>query len=525
MERRDFIKASTAIGAATFASPYILKGDLIATQQIEQLDFMANDNIMIIIELAGGNDGLNTIMQADSDVYHNIRPEIGIALQDAKQWDKTDLYMHPAMVTNLYNEGMMGLLKNGNLAVLEGVGYDEYTMSHFRGQDIYGSGMLSTDPKVKLLEGWLGRYFATKLPNYPLVIPEHPLAINIGGYVPLAFRSKNAEFGIALNNIDKFYQQGAGLTPKDAQLAKASFYTDEYNFIHVVAKQSEEYSKAIKTANDKGKNMVQYGGGLGDKLGMIAKLISGGLKTKVYYVQQGGYDMHIQEMRDIASGQHPSLLAELSGAISNFMKDATLQGFVDRVAGLTITEFGRRAHENGSRGADHGSACVQFVFASNKYLDGGRKGNRPDLNDLDENTNIRHQFDFRRIYTDFLESWFGATPQETETLFGEKVFPIGVLKQRTTGVEGYLETYNQKAIKITPNPVSEFAKLEFELKTSSNVVVEVYNLKGFRQIEFYNGKLEAGIYSYRITSLPIGTYIANVAVDGKRYVEQFNVVR
>lgn len=525
MERRDFLKTTSALGVATFAAPYILKGDQIVTQQMDQLDFMTNDNIMIIIELAGGNDGLNTIIQADNDIYHQIRPEIGILQTDAKQWDKMPLFMHPAMVTNLYNEGMLGLLKNGNLAVVEAVGYDEYTMSHFRGQDIWGSGKLSTDPQVKLLDGWLGRYFASKLPNYPMVIPEHPLAINIGGYVPLAFRSKQGEFGIAINNIDKFYQQGAGLTPKDAQLSQVGYYPDEYNFVHVVAKQSEEYSKAIKVANDKGKNMVQYGAGLGDKLAMIAKLISGGLKTKVYYIQQSGYDMHIQEQRDIANGQHPALLSELSGAITNFMKDATLQGFVDRVAGLTISEFGRRAHENGSRGCDHGAACVQFVFGSNKYVDGGKKGLSPDLTDLDENTNIRHQFDFRRLYTDFLESWFGATPQETETLFGEKIFPIGVLKPRTSGVESFLETYNKKAITISPNPMKLESKMEFELKTASNVLVEIYNLKGFRQSEFYNGKLEAGVYNYQINSLPNGTYIACVSVNGQRFVEQFNVVK
>ncbi|MCX6146433.1 MAG: DUF1501 domain-containing protein, partial [Candidatus Kapabacteria bacterium] len=196
-----------------------------------------------------------------------------------------------------------------------------------------------------------------------------------------------------------------------------------------------------------------------------------------------------------------------------------------RVAGLTISEFGRRAHENGSRGCDHGSACVQFVFGSNKYVDGGKKGLSPDLNDLDENTNIRHQFDFRRLYTDFLESWFGATPQETEALFGEKIFPIGVLKPRISGVESYLETYNQKAITIAPNPMKNDSQMGFELKTSSNVIVEIYNLKGFRQFEFYNGKLEAGIYNYHISSLPIGTYIATVSVNGMRYIEQFNVVK
>lgn len=526
MQRRNFIKTSAAIGAGVALTPYIMKGgDFVPEMKmLDQYDFLKNDNIMIIVELAGGNDGLNTIIQADNDLYHQLRPNIGISETDAVRFDKTNLYMHPALVKDIYNDGMMGLLKNGNLAVIEAVGYDEYTMSHFRGQDIFGSGQLSTDPRVKLLEGWIGKYFSSKLTNYPLEIPEHPLSISVGGTIPLALKSDKGDMGISIGDVGKFYQLGAGLTPKEALLSEKSFYADEFNFINVVARQSEAYSNALKNANDTGKNSVNYAaGGLNDKFKTIAKLISGGLKTKVYYVKQGGYDMHIQQMKDPFSGQHPALLNELSNAISTFMQDATKQGFVDRVAGLTITEFGRRAHDNGSRGSDHGSACVQFMFASDKYISGGTFGERPDLGNLDENTNIRHNFDFRRIYADFLENWFDAGTEETTSLFGEKVAPMGILKKRITSVNQDFKYQEDDYLQIFPNPSNGKGVIQFIMNNERIGKVEIYNLKGFLVSTNFSGRLDYGMQKHEFSGLESGTYIASVEVDGKRVVKQFVV--
>jgi uncharacterized protein (DUF1501 family) len=525
MIRREFLKTSAAVGGALAISPYVLNANdfVPKVNSLSAYDFLKNDNIMIIVELSGGNDGLNTIIPVENDVYHQIRPNIRLLKEDCYRFDKTDLYMHPALCKDIYNDGMMGLMANGNLAVIEAVGYDEYTMSHFRGQDIWGSGILSTDPKVPLLEGWLGRYFASKLTNYPVEIPEHPLAINVGGVMPLALRSNKGDMGIALTNINRFYELGVGLTPKSGLSNELSNYGKEFNFISTVARQSEAYSNAIKAADTNGKNTVEYtGGGLVEKFRIIAKMISGGLKSKVYYVTQGGYDMHIQQMRDPFSGQHPNLLRELSLAISTFMVDATKQGFVDRVAGMTITEFGRRAYDNGSRGSDHGSASVQFMFGSSNYISSGRFGNPPKLDDLDENANIRHNFDFRRLYADFIESWFDGTKEDTETVFGEKIFPLGVLKKRISSVDE-VEFNNNDYLNIYPNPSFGSGNISFTLKNSQQTSVSIYNIKGFEIASLHNGQLHNGEHTFNFNSLVNGSYIASIEVNGKRYVKPFIV--
>lgn len=530
MKRRDFIASTIATGSALSMYPYISKSSPVKSQFAQTQDnFLEDDSIMILIELTGGNDGLNTVIPLFQDEYYNLRPNIAIDPEDAIRFQSTDLYLHPALVTNVENDGFLGLLQNGNLAIVERVGYENYTMSHFRSADIWSSGIVNTDPSIKLLDGWLGRYFASKLDNYPFEIPEHPLGISISGEVPLELRSEKGHMGITLTNPDQFYNLGKGLTPFENKFQGDTDFENEYNFIHTIAEQSEIYSQEIKLAFDKGVNMVNYpGAGLAAKMGLISKLISGGLKTKVYHLKLSSFDSHVQQMNEPLSGQHPILLNQLASAISLFMKDATIQGFANRVAGLTTSEFGRRAYDNGSRGSDHGSSSVMFMFAHDDNINAGRKGDPPNLADLDGNGNPRFQFDFRRLYTDFLETWFGASEIDTETIFGEPVLPMGILKSRIkTSVEDLAYSNGKPGIEVFPNPVyqTEVCNIRFELKKSGECDLKVYSIDGRVVKQIYNGMLYNGLNPFELRGLRTGHYTITLTINNKRYSTPLKVIK
>lgn len=527
MKRRDFLRNSAIAGTAIGVSPY-LKASPDFSGTMSANSFLEDDSIMILVELFGGNDGLNTIIPLFQDEYYSLRPNIAIESADAIRFDNTDLYMHPALVTDLYNDGFLGLLRNGNLAIVERVGYENYSMSHFRSADIWSSGIISRDPSVKLLDGWLGRYFASKLDNFPLEIPEHPLGISLEGKVPLVMRSPKGHMGIALSDPESFYELGAGLSPSENKLPGDNFYQNEYNFIHVIAEQSEIYSNAVKNAFDSGENKVDYPDGLAKKFQRIARLISGGLKTKVYYVRLSNFDSHVQQMTDPFSGQHPILLRQLSEAISLFMQDATLQGFADRVAGLTTSEFGRRAYDNGSRGSDHGAGNVMFMFAHDNNINSGRKGDPPDLSDIDGAGNVRYQFDFRRLYADFLETWFGASKEDVENVFGEEVLPMGILKKRLTSVEqDIVADDGRPGVGVFPNPGYQGQRqyVRFTLKKEAYVKINIFTIHGKYVSSLHTGFLTSGQYEIPVKFLNNGSYIVSLTVGGKRYTNQLNVVK
>lgn len=530
MKRRDFIATTIATGSAISMYPYITKANPIKDNKVQTPDsFLEDDSIMILIELTGGNDGLNTVIPLFQDEYYNLRPNIAIKEEDAIRFQSTDLYLHPALVTNVDNSGFLGLLQNGNLAIVERVGYENYTMSHFRSADIWESGLINTDPNIKLLDGWLGRYFASKLDNYPFEIPEHPLGISISGEVPLSLRSEKGHMGITLTDPNQFYNLGKGLTPFEGKFQGKSNYENEYNFIHTIAEQSEIYSQEVKLAFDKGVNMVNYpASGLAAKMGLISKLISGGLKTKVYHLKLSSFDSHVQQMTDPLSGQHPTLLNQLASAISLFMRDATIQGFSQRVAGLTTSEFGRRAYDNGSRGSDHGSSSVMFMFAHDDNINAGRKGDPPNLTDLDGNGNPRFQFDFRRLYTDFLETWFGANEKDTENVFGEPVLPMGILKTRVkTHVEDLAFTNGRPGMDVYPNPVfqSEVCNIRFDLKKSADCDIKVYSIDGRVVKHIYNGMLFNGPNSFELRGLRTGHYMITLSINDRRYSTPLKVAK
>ncbi len=517
MNRRNFIINTSAVSAGTMFAPYILKSTpKIETIPNEKLLNLDDDSIMIIIEMFGGNDGLNTVLPIEyEDEYMKIRPSLNIPKENATRIGTSDIYINAAMSENIHNSGFLGLLSSGRMAMVNGIGYDNPTLSHFRSRDIWHTGINSSDPNEKLLEGWLGKFFASKLTDFPNQIPEHPIAIAIGGTVPLLFKSKIGDMGIALTDPDSFFNLGKGLTPKDSRFAspEKSNYEKEYNFIDTIAAQSETYSQAVYSAYQigKDKSKVSYSSGLSQRLRIISALISGGLKTKVYYVNLSNFDSHAQQMQADYKGGHANLLGQVAAAISEFVDDSVKQGFADRVAGMTISEFGRRAYDNGSRGTDHGAASLQFVFsASDNNINANyyRMEGHPDLFDLDEYGNIKADYDFRRTYSDFLQTWFGAELSDIKSIFGNEFLPFGILKKRSTGVDEINKIVESNGITLFPNPSKSSINLSFSILRPATLNLSIFSNNGIKVLELGTYYFDNGLYSKIIDllNLAAGTY-------------------
>lgn len=424
MNRRKFLSLSSALTVPVLLNGLELKAMTRQSALVRSL--MATgatntDRILVIVYLNGGNDGLNTVVPVDQyDRYDQLRHNIALPQNRLLTLDgHPDMAFHPAMT------GFQRLFNDGRLSVIHSVGYPNPDQSHFRSTDIY---MTAADSNVQLTTGWAGRYLNDRYPNYPTGYPnpqmEDPLALQIGYMTSTALLGPAQNMGVAVNDPDAFYQLvGAGQTTPPADVPPG----DAGDLIAYIRQQQAlavGYAGEIKGAFDKGKNFSTYPqpntNYLADQLKIVSRLIHGGLKTKIYFVSIGGFDTHSTQIynQDPLQGDHYRLLQNVSEAIWLFQEDLRQQGVQDNVIGMTFSDFGRRANSNASFGTDHGVAAPQFVFGP-----GVRKwviGRTPNLNDLitswGNNYDIKMQIDFRRIYRDVLNDWFGAGQSKTDQL-------------------------------------------------------------------------------------------------------------
>ncbi|HEV3437910.1 MAG TPA: DUF1501 domain-containing protein [Gemmata sp.] len=426
--RRDFLARTiggTSLLAVGSVVPEFLANTAIAADKAEK----GKDTVLVVIELTGGNDGLNTVAPYGDDLYHKARPTLAFGKKDVL---KLDDYcgLHPRM-----NE-MKNLYDNKNLAVIRGVGYPNPDRSHFESMDIWQLG----DPKRAETSGWLARTIPSMsikdagVPGMFIGQDRLPVALQgaDGGVISLADR---ANFKLQLTGNEKARKKliedlNGG---KDSDPAKA----DLASFVR--KRQLQTYSslqkieEALKQAgpneqNEGGFRPGRRGDGndlatLQGKLGLIARLIQKGLGTRIYYVQLSGFDTHAEQ-----SKPHADLMGELSSSIGNFFNGLGGGETADRVALMTYSEFGRRVKENGSRGTDHGSGSCMFV-AGHKVA-GGLIGKHPSLDDLADG-DLRYHTDFRRVYASLLDDWLGV---ESRAVLGdtfEKLALIDLNKKPT----------------------------------------------------------------------------------------------
>ncbi len=532
MKRRNFLQSSAAIAAGAAFAPQILGGMPVYAKSPTGIlgeQALENDAILIIIQLFGGNDGLNTVIPAEDDNYYKLRPDIAVPKDKAKRYANSNFFLHPALVNNILvnkvdSGGFMGLLDTGRLAVIQGIGYENPNLSHFRSTDIWLSGFNNSDPAVRLTDGWIGRYFSNRLTNFPIEIPDDPLCVQIGGTLSLAFQSEKGDMGIALTDPDAFFKLGQGLSPDEQFMDEKTAYANEFNYIRTIALESDKYSQVVKNAFDKGKNSFEYSQGFAQQMKLIARLISGGLKSKVFMCSMGGFDTHVQQQNVDLTGNHPNLLAALSNGISQFIGDALQQGFANRVVGMTVSEFGRRPSENGSRGTDHGAASVQFVFGTR--VNGGVFGENPNLAELNNNNDVKYQYDYRKVYADVLQTWFGASKEETRSLLNDPALvALPVLQSPITGVTE-MPDFPAQELLITPNPTSGNAEISFELSKQSDVEISITDILGKNSEVVFNSILESGAQRIPVElTFPSGSYFCTVKISGRHLVGNIIIER
>ncbi len=526
MKRRKFLQSGAASGLAIATIPTAIGSVTIeALANAPELNSAAqlaeeSDRVIVLIQLNGGNDGLNTVIPIEDGLYYNARPSIAIKKNEALPINST-LGLHPAL------SGMKDLYDKGQLSIVQSVTYPNPNRSHFRGTDIW---MTATDAEVFKSTGWVGRYLEALLPqNFPTEMPEHPMAVQIGTSLSLSFQSSKGAAGITFRSPEEFYNlvrdsQGGG---SDGNTYPDTPAGKELAFINAIQRSAQTYSGIIKKAGDTGekeydaKSKTAYPDtDLARRLKIVAQLIAGGLKTRFYLVSIGGFDTHIQQGG--ANGEHSRLLTELSGAVSAFMKDIEKLGHADRVAGMTFSEFGRRVQENGSAGTDHGAAAPLFVFG--KGVQGGQVfGSAPSLkkDELDERGDIIMQFDYRQVYAAALLQWFGAQGNNVRSIFLDKEFaalPLFTMPSaiHDNSVSGIPNLYLSRC---KPSITSQSTMLEFSIPSSAFVYLQLTDIQGNRIQTLLNAELDAGLHELRIdvSKLPQGTYF--IKMDVKNYTD------
>ncbi len=511
MKRRDFIRGATAVALPLSLSGYSARAMGLSPmlESLAELTAQA-DRYLVLIQLAGGNDGINTVIPLDQmSTYNSLRSNI--ALPENKVLKLTNATgLHSSMV------GMKSLYDAGNLAVVQGVTYPTSNFSHFRSTDIWMSG---SDFNEYLSTGWAGRYLDSQFPGYPAGYPNatmpDPLAIQISSSSSLALKGANAPMGVNLQDPEAFYRLVSGTSVNGFTTAPDTAAGKQIAYIRQVQAQSEVYAKVIQKANASAKNLASYTPAgvnpLADQLAIVARLIAGGLKTRVYMVTLGGFDTHAQQVvaTDRTLGSHATLLARLSEGMTSFQQDLKLMKIDDKVIGMTFSEFGRRVGSNASSGTDHGSAAPVFVFG--KAVKGGVVGANPSLTNLD-NGNLKMQYDFRQIYASLLKQWFGTNNSEYAAVLG-KDFTTLPLIQGSTSVAEEEQTFATNGIRIQnyPNPVSTSTTFQYTLPYTSRVRLSVVDAQGHivttmdeqqaagaYSINFDTGALASGAYTYRL---------------------------
>ncbi len=414
MKRRDFIK-NTSLGLGAVGNLDLGKMNLTAIDSLYKVD-ADNDNILVIIQLFGGNDGMNTVIPSEWDDYYvrfryrlHVPKNISIPFGPPEKGDA----MHPNLAKGL-NGGIYGIWKTGKLAVLNGVGHPNPNLSHFRSTDIWFSGIVPNNDGQPLNNGWLGRFF-DKFGENPL--PESPYCIHVGQSPLLLFQGEQTEKAILVEDPNQLYEQGKSVESEKIDLGENTLFSKEFDYINDIGVRINHFSGNVKAAFDKGKNLSTYDNSdLSNQLKLVARLIDGGLKTKVYSVSLNGFDTHASQ--GVVDGDHGKLLATLSSAVASFQDDIEKLGQSGRVLGITLSEFGRRPYENASQGTDHGSANVMFAFG-----DGVRNetfGDNLAFLPFIDSENLSFRYDFRSVYQEILRTWFGASASFTSNVLGGK---------------------------------------------------------------------------------------------------------
>ncbi len=511
--RKSFL---STLGIGALGSGFMLGGlsvnAMARTKFLNRLVAADNDRVLILIQLGGGNDGLNTIVPVENDVYYQKRPTIAISKEESIMLSD-DIGMHPAMAP------LEPIWGNGNMSVIHNVGYDNPNRSHARSTDIWTS---ASDENENLGTGWAGRFLVEDNPDFIANPPEFPLGVRIGGSATL-FQSEFGNLGVTFGGASQFAQfleQGGFYSEENVP---ANEFGRSLSFARKIANSSFKYLESIQNAADSSSNLGEYpNSGLARSLSVVARLIRGGLKTKVFLVSKGGFDTHNNQ--GSTDGGHANLLADIANSVNAFYADLEMDGQQDRALTMTFSEFGRTLDENSSQGTDHGSSAPVMLFGP---VNGGLYGDHANLTDLDNSGDPVFSTDYRSIYTSILNNWFELDISETETVLQGEFQDLGFVDPLPVSSES-----NGKAQKFTlhqnyPNPFNPSTNISFVLPASGLVSIKIYDVKGRLIQTLTERTMTAGEHTitFDASALPSGVYLYQLETPAGSQTKKMTLIK
>ena len=544
MKRRNFIKLSATASALT-----MLPTDVFALFKSAGMTSCPNVNQkkIVLIQLAGANDGLNTVVPINQyDAYAALRPNIKLAppgVNGIINLDNTlpiaqQVGLHPALT------GFKSLYDSGFMKVIQGVGYPSQDKSHFKSTDLWLTGGDGTPANNFIGSGWIGRFLENYYNNY--LTANYPLGIQLGSSDnSLGFHGENQSgMSININGQDPsgFYNVINGLGGAPPSNIPVSEYGSLIQFILDNDSTTNTYAQTISTAFNSGSNSLTYANtSLSNQLKTVARFISGGLQTKVYLVKIGGFDTHDTQVASNTTthlGTHASLMAQISAAIQSFITDLNNQNLGDDVVAVTFSEFGRKAAENGNLGTDHGEIAPMFVFG--KSIQPGISGTNVNLAEavVANNFQIRTvQHDYRRIFSTIMQDWLGASSPTLDLTFYNNTTNSGFSSNK---IPNLIKTQNlvtppcynnvaldnptfevKNEVQVFPNPTSETITIHAQNAISS---IEVYTIDG-RLVQNYKNPLTSNEFKINVQSYSVGIYNLKINTQEGSFIKKVIVRR
>ncbi len=510
--RRDFLvraglgAAAVSLGTVVGSSRAYAMGGSPLLGRLAQIE---TDRVLVLVQLKGGNDGLNTVVPLGNDLYRTARPTI--AIPDAATVGLGSGFgLHGALAP------LQPMWAGGQMAIVHSVGYPSQSLSHFTGTDVWTTARPVGQSAPA--GGWGGRTLRPDYPDFETNLPAAPPAVQIGSQNPLLFQSGDSDLSMKLPSAATIAQIAAGGGLYDVDDVPNSPAGIELGYARAVTNASNRYIASVQAAATAGTNAQTYpAGSFGNDLAAVARLIKGRLASRIYVVQLGSFDTHVNQ-----ATAHQSLLGQLGSAMAAFYAD--LGADATRVLTMTFSEFGRRVQQNGSAGTDHGTTAPLMAFGP--AVQGGFYGTAPDLAALDPSGNLRHTTDFRSTYADALGPWFGLDAGTVASVLGGAYSPTGFAR---TAV-GTVDPGTRAELRLDapfPNPVRGQARLRYSVAETGPVRLAAYDALGRTVAILDEGVFAPGAReaTFDAASLPAGVYVLRLETPGASRTVRATVMR
>ncbi|MGB2127901.1 MAG: DUF1501 domain-containing protein [Flavicella sp.] len=537
MKRRKFLQLS----ALSSASSLLLNGHNVrAFSETALLNNIPEEVIdgrtLVMVQMFGGNDGLNTVIPKDQyDDYASLRPTIklnntgpnaAIDLDNTMSSDK-QVMIHPSLT------GFKSLYDAGKLNIIQSVGYPIVNKSHFAARALMFKGGDGTPENVNKPNGWMARFLHS---GYDHTKYADPLGIQLGSKKPsIGFHSEHehkVDVNLSGQDPSDYYSVISNIGNPAPDVATASEYADNIDFITGIETSANNYSGRISSVFDAGNNSnVTYPNeDLANQLKTVARMIKGGSKTKIFLVLIGGFDNHAGQVQSGSShlGQHADLLKTVGDSIKAFQDDIEALGVAEKVVTATFTEFGRKPRENGNLGTDHGNLGPMFVIG--KHVQGGVTGNNMDLSNIVKHFDeTKMQHDYRQVFSTLLSDFLGATPSVIE---GTEFTPfdgenkLALIQDAHSVASTDINAIQESSMFVAPNPVYDTCVLKYTASNMFRGHIVIYGMNGGQAFhlphDFTPGMNHIPLNIEHLTS---GTYITAIKDSYGKTMGTFQLIK